>query len=31
MMVLSLPMGPKEFDGLTAAFEDILDTYGALF
>ena len=31
MMVLSLPMGPDEFDGLTAAFEDILDTYGALF
>ena len=31
MMVLSLPMGPEEFDGLTAAFEDILDTYGALF
>ena len=31
MMVLSLPMGPAEFDALTAAFEDILDTYGALF
>ena len=31
MMVLSLPMGPGEFDGLAAAFEDILDTYGALF
>ena len=31
MMVLSLPMGPEEFDGLVAAFEDILDTYGALF
>ena len=31
MMVLSLPMGEKEFDGLVAAFEDILDSYGALF
>ncbi len=31
MMVFSLPMGPDEFDGSTAAFEDMPDTYGALF
>ncbi len=31
MMVLSLPMGEAEFDGLIAAVEDWLDDYGRLF
>jgi len=30
MMVLSLPMGEKEFDGLVGAFENFLETYGTV-